>query len=270
MKTDNPAALVAQLRALGVRAGDVLMLHASLRKLGLARSQGVENGGDLLLSALEEAVGPAGTLLMVLGTDYALDHVNFRPVAERAGLLKGMPAFDYLNAPVLPEVGWVAEAFRRRSGTVLSKNPSGRFGARGRRAEELVKDQPWNDYYGPGSPLDKLCRWGGRVLRLGSDLETVTVLHYAEYVTKVPDKRRARWDYVLEQGHVFIDCLNDYDGIVKWEGEDYFALIMKEYLAARRHREGPVGAATAELCEAADVVDFGARWMERTFAPASR
>jgi len=265
MKTDNRQQLVSQLRELGVQSGDVLMLHASLRKLGLAKSQGVEGGAELLIDALDEAVGPGGTLLMVLGTDYPLDHVNFRPVAERAALLKGMAPFDYLSAKVLPEVGWVAEVFRTRPGTVLSKNPSGRFGARGARAGELVRDQPWNDYYGPGSPLEKLCRWGGRVLRLGADPETVTVLHYAEYVAKVPDKRRVRWDYVLEQGHVWIECLNDYDGIVKWEGDDYFALITKEYLAQRRHREGPVGAAIAELCDAADLVEHGAAWMERTF-----
>ncbi|MBL8954514.1 MAG: AAC(3) family N-acetyltransferase [Myxococcaceae bacterium] len=269
MKTDNRQTLVSQLHALGVRGGDVLMLHASLRKLGLAKSQGVDDGAGLLLDALDEAVGPSGTLLMVLGTDYALDHVNFRPVEERAALLKGMSPFDYLNAKVLPEVGWLAEAFRLRPGAVLSKNPSGRFAARGGRADELVRDQPWHDYYGPGSPLEKLCQWGGRVLRLGSSLETVTVLHYAEYVTNVPNKRRTRWDYVLEQGHVFIECLNDYDGIVEWEGDDYFAAIMTEYLALKRHREGPVGRATAELCDAKDLVDFGARWMEKTFAPTS-
>ena len=60
-----------------------------------------------------------------------------------------------------------------------------------------MADQPWHDYYGPGSPLEKLCRRGGRILRLGADPDTVTALHYAEYLADLPDKRRVRWDYVL-------------------------------------------------------------------------
>jgi aminoglycoside N3'-acetyltransferase len=264
------ARLAEQLRALGVGAGELVMLHASLRRLGLARSQGVERGAQTLLDALDAAVGPEGTLLMVLGTDYPQDFVNLRPVDERAALLTGKPPFDYLSAPVLAEVGFVAETFRTRAGTLLSHNPSGRFGARGRRARELVEGQPWNDYYGPGSPLDKLCAWGGRILRLGSNPDTVTALHYAEYVARLPDKRRTRWDYLLAQGHVWVECLNDSEGIAPWEGEDYFALIVKAYLKLGRHREGPVGAATAELLDAADLVQFGARWMETNLRAASR
>lgn len=259
--------LHAQLLELGVRAGDVLMLHASLRKLGLARSQGVERGAEQLFDALEASVGDTGTLLMVLGTEYPLDSVNLRPVEQRAALLAGTEPFDFVNAPVLPEVGWVAEAFRRRAGTQVSSNPSGRFGARGARAEELLRDQPWNDYYGPGSPLEKLCRAGGRILRLGADPETVTALHYAEYLAKLPHKRRTRWDYVLAgHGHVFIECLDDLNGIVDWDGDDYFAVITRAYLALGRHREGQVGQARAELIDAADLVDFGARWMEQHLA----
>jgi aminoglycoside N3'-acetyltransferase len=259
--------LLEDLRALGVQPGELIMLHASLRGLGLARSQGVQNGADQLLDALDEAVGPEGTLLMVLGTEYEHDSVSFRPVEERAALLKGTAPFDFMNAPVLPEVGYVAEAFRQRPGTLVSANPSGRFGARGRKAEALLRDQPWNDYYGPGSPLERLCQWGGCILRLSANPDTVTALHYAEYLANVPNKRRARWDYVIAgpsgPEHVFIECLNDYDGIVDWDGEDYFGLILQEYLALNRHRSHRVGAGRGELLDAADIVTFGARWMEQ-------
>lgn len=262
--------LVRDLKTLGVKAGDLLMLHASLRRIGLARTDFGEGGADLLLDALEAAVGPAGTLMMVLGTDYEMDWVYEHPPGARAALLAGAPAFDYANAPVLPEVGWLAEAFRRRAGTLTSDNPSGRFGARGRRAEALMAGQPWHDYYGPGSPLDKLCRWGGRILRLGANPDTVTALHHAEYLADVAGKKRVRWDYVVAGGdgaprHVWVDCLDDLDGIVDWPGEDYFASILSAYLAEGRHRAGRVGKAAAELIDAADIVAFGAGWMERHF-----
>lgn len=259
--------LLDDLKALGVRPGDLVMIHASLRRLGLARTDFGEGGAELLLDALDEAVGADGTLMMVLGSDYPQDWVNYRPVEERAGLLAGTEPFDYHVAAAMPDAGWLAEAFRRRPGTILSDNPSGRFAARGARAEALLKDQPWNDYYGPGSPLQKLCDWGGLVLRLGANPDTVTGLHYAEYVARLPEKRRTRWDYLLkgEDGpcHAWVDCLNDLDGIVHWDGEDYFAMILKAYLETGRARAGRVGDAHSELIGAADIVEFGARWMER-------
>jgi len=258
--------LVDELRALGVREGEVLMLHASLRALGLARSQGVQGGAETLLSSLMTALGEEGTLLMVLGSDYPLDSVSLRPVDERAALLAGTAPFDFHNAPVLPEVGWIAEAFRRMPGTLTSNNPSGRFGARGARAAELLQDQPWDDYYGPGSPLDKLCAWGGRILRIGANPDTTTALHYAEYLAKIPNKRTTRWDYLLATPdgpkHTWIECLDDAEGIVDWDGDDYFALILKAYLARGQHRSGTIGAAQSELIEARDIVEFGAKWME--------
>ncbi|MGZ8361585.1 MAG: AAC(3) family N-acetyltransferase [Allosphingosinicella sp.] len=243
------------------------MVHASLRKAGLVRSRFGSGGADLLLDVLDRAVGPAGTLLMVLGTHYAQDHVNLRPVDERAQLLAGTDPLDLEDAPAMPDIGWLAEAFRRRPGTILSDNPSGRFGARGAGAAALLSGQPWHDYYGPGSPLERLCDRGGRILRIGADPDTITALHFAEYLARVPDKRRTRWDYLLagEQGarHVWVECLDDNGGIRPWPGEDYFALILRAYLATGRARIGPVGDAVGELIYAADIVAFGAGWMER-------
>lgn len=264
------ASLQRELAALGVRAGDVLMVHVSLRKMGLARSQFGAGGPELLLHALEAAVGADGTLMMILGSEYAYDWVNSKPIEERAQLLAGTPPFDRLTAAVLPEVGWFAEVFRRAPGTMLSDNPSGRFAARGARAAELLCDQPWNDYYGPGSPLQKLCDAGGKVLRLGADPNTVTVLHYAEYLARLPEKRRTRWDYVVPGAagpqHVRIECLDDAEGIADWGGEDYFAMITNAYVATGAARQGVVGRAASELMDAASFAAFGASWMEKNFA----
>jgi hypothetical protein len=197
-----------------------------------------EGGADGVLDALHAAVGDDGTLLMILGCECAWDWVNERPEEERAALLAEAPPFDAVNAPVFHEVGFLAEAFRRRPGTLVTDNPSGRFGARGRRVQDLLADAPWHDYYGPGSPLDRLCRVDGRVLRLGASPDTTTVLHFAEYLADVPNKRRVRRHYRCDgksgpETRV-IDCLDDEHGIVDWPGEDYFATILRDYLATGR------------------------------------
>lgn len=230
-------------------------------------------GADLLIDAIDASIGPTGTWMMLLGSEYEQDWVNYRPAEERAALLAGTEPFDAATAPAMKEVGWLAEAFRRRDGTLLSANPSGRFGARGARAAELLQDQPWNDYYGPGSPLERLSDWGGKVLRLGADPDTVSLLHYAEYVADLADKRRTRWTYLVAgpEGpeQIWVACLDDLNGIADFAGEDYFAAILAAYLADGRGRTGPVGAAQAELLDAAGLVAFGARWMEQNLRTAS-
>lgn len=262
----SPAELTQGLQALGVREGDTLMVHASLRKLG--RTKGGASG---VLDALDAAVGESGTLLMVLGAVVEHEWVNQRPEEERRALLESVSPYDPLLAPALPEVGYLAEAFRTRPGTLVDPNPSGRFGARGNKAQELLQNLPWNDYYGPGSALQRLCDLGGRVLRLGANPDTTTVLHYAEYLATVPGKRRVRRHYRIHGSSgpetTVIESLDDEHGIIDWPGDDYFALILRAYLETDRALRGRVGAADAELIDAADLVEFGARWMSQNLAP---
>ena len=259
-ETLTPADLVADLRLLGVRDGDTLMVHASLRRIGP-----VEGGASGVLDALDTAVGPDGALLMILGAVVDHEWVNQHPEGERAALLADVAPYDPLASPVLPEVGYLAEAFRTRPGTIVTDNPSGRFAARGGGAEALLRGAPWDDYYGPDSPLQRLCEMEGRVLRMGASPDTTTALHYAEYLADVPGKRRVRRHYRVMGAEGpetrSVECLDDEFGIVDWQGDDYFALILAAYLAEGRGARGKVGNADSVLLDARDIVDFGARWM---------
>lgn len=254
--------LTADLRQLGICSGDLIMLHVSLRALGP-----MEGGPAALLQALETAIGPDGTLLMVLGAYDEWAWVNDRPPDMREALLRDALPFDPELTSAEPEVGYFAEFFRQAAGTIVNDNPEGRFAARGAMAVELLRDLPWHDYYGLGSPLDRLCRFGGHVLRLGADPDTTTLLHLAEYLADIPDKRRVRRHRLIREGSQnavrHIDSLDDSDGIVLWDGEDYFALILQQYIAAERARHGLVGMARSDLIPARDLVDFAVPWMEK-------
>lgn len=237
--------LVDDLRALEIGAGDVVMVHAALRRVGP-----IEGGAATLVDALDEV---AGTWMMTLG---AIGQHEHDPVP-----------FDALATPADPDIGVLAEVFRTTPGTVVSDHPEGRFGARGPRAAWLVADQPWHHYYGPGSPLAKLIEVAGHVLRLGADDDTITLTHHAEYLCDVPDKRNVvRRPVVLgEHGPEVrpVECLDDSDGIVD---RDYFPEILAAYRAAGRVRTGRVGNAAAELLDAADYVTFATSWMNLELA----
>lgn len=257
-------ALVRDLRDLGVHSGDALMVHASLRRIGGPRGAA---DADTVLDAIEQATAPGGTLMMTLGALDDHDWVNEQPEEQRVALLVDAEPFDPLTTPAQPDVGVLAEVFRRRPGTLVSDHPEGRFGASGRLAAELVGDVPWDDYYGPGSPLDRFVDAGGRVLRLGADPDTTTLLHLAEYLCDVPDKRRVRRHRLVLSpvGPVVrpVEALDDEHGIVHHEGEDEFATILREYLATGRAAVGTVGHAEAVLADAADLLRFGTDWMTR-------
>jgi aminoglycoside N3'-acetyltransferase len=254
------ARLVEDLHDLGVAAGDLVMVHASLRKIGP-----VDGGASGVLDALEHAIGRRGTLLMTLGARDDWGWVNERPEAERPALLADATPFDAATTPADPDIGVLAEVFRTRPGTLVSDHPEGRFGAAGPLAEQLLADVPWDDYYGTGSPLHRFLDAGGRVLRLGADLDTVTLLHYAEYLAPLPTKRRVRrlrrvGPPAGPQLRV-VESLDDSDGIVDHPEGDYFALILASYLAEGRARVGRVGGASSELIEASDLVPYAVTWM---------
>jgi aminoglycoside N3'-acetyltransferase len=252
--------LCDDLRALGIASGDLVMVHASLRAIGAVegRAQGV-------VSALDRAVGPDGTLLMNLGARDDWAGVNDRPENEREALLAESYPFDYLMTPADPDNGVLAEVFRQTPGTIVNDHPDCRFGGRGRLARQLLADPPWDDYYGPGSVLERFVHGDGKVLRLGADLNTVTLLHYAEYLVPIEPKRRVRRHHLV-RGRTgpevrSVESLDDSDGIVDYPGEDYFEVLLRAYLDTGRARIGTVGHARSEFIDGPDLVEFAVAWM---------
>jgi aminoglycoside N3'-acetyltransferase len=89
--------LAADLTALGVRQGDCLMVHASLRAIGA-----VEGRAAGVVDALDRAVGGAGTLMMVLGARDDSSWVNERDESEREVLLAEAEPFDAWTSATSP------------------------------------------------------------------------------------------------------------------------------------------------------------------------
>ena len=242
-----------ELAQIGVSRGDVLMVHASLRGLGPIRG-----GAESLIDTISQALGPEGTMLMVLGADPA-------------------QPFDRLKTPADKYIGMLAEVFRSHPGVHVSDHLVARYAALGARAKELIDDVPLNDYHGPGSVLERIIRVDGKVLRLGADMDSLTLTHYAEYLADLPNKRRVRRKWIrADTGPLWVECLDDDDGIVPFDEDeieedeeeaDYFPQLLSEYLSAERARTGPIGSCNAQLIHSRDFIEFAVPWLENELRP---
>ncbi len=154
------------LAALGVRAGDALLVHSSLSRFGH-----VEGGADAVVDALLDAVGPEGTVAVPTHTWGTVD-------AEQ-------PVFDVRSTPSM--VGRITEVFRIRAEARRSLHPTHSCAAIGRRRDELLSDHETQvTPCGGKSPYQRLMDCGGKVVFLGIGLRSNTSFHALEELACVP------------------------------------------------------------------------------------
>ena len=257
--------LVKDLQGLGLKPGDTVMLHASVKAVGW-----IVGGPDVIIQAILDVIGPQGTLMMYAGWEEAPYLTIALEEGRGEAYLAECPAFDPERSRANRKWSILTEYLRTWPGARRSNHPEASVVAVGAKAAWLTKDHPLHYPYGPGSPFAKLCEAGGKVLLLGSPLNAVTVLHYAETIAEIPDKRIVRYRMpILREGKrvwVEIEDIDTGEGIVEGHSnEEYFAEIVREYLASGKGRWGTVGAASSYLFDAAELVRFAVRWLERSF-----
>ncbi|AHG88626.1 aminoglycoside 3-N-acetyltransferase [Gemmatirosa kalamazoonensis] len=219
------ATLVAQLRALGVRDGDVLLVHTSFRAV-----RPVDGGPAGLIDALRDAVGPTGTLVMPSWGD------------------DDEQPFDPERTPAAADLGVVAEQFRRLPGVRRSAHAAA-FAALGPAAAEITADPLPLPPHRAESPVGRVHDVDGLVLLLGVGHDADTTLHLAELLAGVPYRTRK---------HVTVRGPDGAPTRLAYDENDHccarFALA-DDWLRARGlQREGPVGSAHARLVRSRDVV----------------
>jgi aminoglycoside 3-N-acetyltransferase len=161
--------LVDDLNGIGIRKGDILLVHSSLSKIGF-----VKGGPEALIDAFLEVLGKDGTLLMP----------SFQGGGEHK-ILRQNCLFDLRTSP--SELGLLTETFRKRKGVIRSISPTHCTAGLGAKAEELLKDhQLCTVSVGKGSPYEKLAIMEGKILLMGVGHECNTILHYVENVNGAP------------------------------------------------------------------------------------
>ena len=254
-------------RALGVRAGDTIMLHASVRAVGR-----VAGGPDQIHLALKDALTPDGTLMMYASCPEHYDEIgrgNLTAEEERE-LLEKLPPFDAATARSQRDNGALVELFRTWPGSIVNAHVA-RFVVWGKQAQYLISQQPWSYAFGHRSALERFAAIGGRILLLGSDHDTVTFLHHAEHIAEFPGKRVARYQVPVEENGARVwREMEEYDTAdagahANWPPR-FFARIVDSYLARTGNTGGPVGDAQSFLLDARGLLAFAQEVMKAVAA----
>jgi aminoglycoside 3-N-acetyltransferase len=229
--------LADQLRTLGLRRGQAVMVHSSFRSLGIADP-------ELLVQALLLVLGDTGTLLT--------------------------PALSYRQEPPLVHdtrttpscVGFFAEYMRMRPGSQRSLHPThSACGIGAQTAAFLDGHVRDRTPCGPGSPFNKICLAGGKILMLGCGLRPNTTMHAIEEYVVPPYLFGAPQTYqitnatgqtnaVIYTPHHFVGVTQRYDRI-------------SDLLSRQALMTGMIGQAQANLIDAATLLRLAQARLQR-------
>jgi aminoglycoside 3-N-acetyltransferase len=158
----TPSDLTRALRDLGVVPGDVLMVHSAFD-----RFRGFHGGPVDVVRALQEAVGPGGTLMMPT--------IPFRGTALEYA--RGEPVFD--AGHTVSRMGLITEVFRRAPGVVRSLHPTHSVAAWGSGAAAIIAGHELAETpCGRLTPYGRLLDHDGKILLAGVPPSTMTFCYF--------------------------------------------------------------------------------------------
>lgn len=247
------ASLAEDLRALGLQAGMLVIVHSSMKALGW-----VNGGAQAVILALQDVLTSRGTLVMPAHSADLSDPAQWEnpPIPEGwwETVRATMPAYDPQRTPARG-VGQIPELFRTWPEVLRSDHPAHSFAAWGRLAGEITRAHPLSFGLGPGSPLEAIYQHDGHVLLLGAGYESNTSFHLAEY--------RLEWMPHIKQGAPVF-----HDGKMLWQvyedvdiNSDDFNALGEAFESGGDVLTGKVGSAPARLFNQRLAVDFAEAWL---------
>jgi aminoglycoside 3-N-acetyltransferase len=250
--------IAADLRNLGLDAGDTVLVHASLSALGW-----VCGGAPAVVDALQRVLTEAGTLVMPTHSPDVSNPEWWEnpPVPESwyEPIRAGMPPYRPAVTPTRG-MGAVAECFRSYPGVERSAHPMHSFAAWGADARAVTAEHELDNSLGDGSPLASVYDRDGSVLFLGTTHETNTSLHLAEYRADLGLETETRESVVLRDDERLWVTFEDLaiDDADFPECGAAFEAAHPEAVST-----GTVGVADARLLAQRPLVEFAVGWFER-------
>lgn len=261
-KTGNyytKADITKHLKRIGLKAGDTVLVHSSLSKIGW-----VVGGSQAVIEALLAVLGDKGTLMLPTHTPDWSEPAHWKnpPVAKElwSVIRQNMPAYDPNLTPT-QKMGTIPETFRCWKDVIRSAHPIVSFAALGPNAKMLTAQHQLGSGFGENSPLARLYTVAGKVLLIGVTHANNTSLHLAEYRADFPDKT------VHEEG----SALN-INGVSTWKSfkeqvwhDDDFADLGQAFETDNQefYTVNNVGDAPSRLMEQQAIVDYAVIWMSK-------
>ncbi|USS86358.1 AAC(3) family N-acetyltransferase [Fructilactobacillus cliffordii] len=243
------SSLVQLWQRLGIQTGDTVIVHSSLKSLGF-----VIGGPEAVIQSLMETVDSTGTIILPTQSVELSDPATWEyPPANPADwqfIRDNQIPYDPLTTPVSKGLGIIPETFRKYPGVVRTSHPLYSFAIYGARQAEL--SHHGFDYgLGPDSPLGTLFsnQVPAKILMIGTDFETNTSIHLAEYWLHRPTVTQLV--NVLEDGHKVTKQYKDID----MDLYDDFLEIQTEYQAQFPYQSEPIYQRNAAVYDFRNVVE---------------
>ena len=248
--------LVADLQALGLRAGDGVFVHCALGKVGH-----VIGGPRGVILALMDVVGPEGLIGMPGFCRDAYDPVAIFdldvPAEMHARIKDQVLGFDADRSDVRQN-GSVPEAFRTWPGVVRSPHPTSSVLLWGAEAGNLSVPHDVHGWAtGTATPWGRLrTRPKMKILLIGVGWNRCSALHAAETISLHKRSKTRHFKLGNLQTGVWIDAPDVADDL-----DTLFPLVGAAWEAEGQVTSGQIGKAQAMLTDYGAVVSFAADWL---------
>lgn len=177
------ADIVRAFRQSGVRPGDLLMLHSDSMALAQLPLMSTEDRCKIFFDALDEVLGPDGTLVLPTFT---------------YSFTKGQD-FNVRETP--STVGMLTNYFRELPGVRRSSDPNFSVAVKGRLAQELTSAES-NDCFGPNSVFALLEKHDAWLAAMGCSIDRLTFVHYVEQKANVNYRYFKTFSGKVESGDI--------------------------------------------------------------------
>ena len=248
------ATLACDLGQLGLRNGDTVLVHSSLRNIGW-----VCGGAEAVVLSLLDTLGDGGTLVVPTHTGDNSDPSNWGapPVPESwwETIRQSTPAFNPATGRTRG-MGVVAETVRTWPGAKRSNHPQTSFAALGPKAEFITCGHTCDCMMGEKSPLARLEELKAKILLLGVGFDCCTALHLAE--SRVSQERAPNSFAAMVDGTREWVTVED---MAVRHGD--FEQLGQDFVKDNSPVVGKVGAASCYLIQVNEVVAYAEEWFRR-------
>lgn len=186
--------LISEFKRIGLKNGDVLLVHSSFKSFG-----GVDGGPQTVINALISVLGDEGTLIV--------PRFNFNFSTY------GTP-WDVRSTP--SHMGIISEFVRKDSRSRKVFHPIYSFSIIGKHADELIKHR-YKGGYSKDSIFNQLRVLDAKIIQIDKVYKSTTIIHHVEEILKVDYKYYKDFTgYVIdEDGKKYKDTFNLY--VRDWE-----------------------------------------------------